>query len=127
MAYPSEIVDQNLTISTLRLAIIETINVDIKPEHVRIVEHVSLTISHQLTDESLLLGCENTKIQLTARCAGLLEVPEFDQRGLRATIEYLHRTARDFIENEKNWQEILQHTLGTAFRPDISILRASLL
>jgi hypothetical protein len=124
--YP-EITDINLSISALRLAITETINVDIKPKHVRIVEQVSPTISHQLTDESLLFGCENTRVQLTARCAGLLEVPEFEQRGLRATIEYLHRTARDFIENEKNWQEILQHTSGTAFHPDISILGASLL
>ena len=122
-----KITDKDLTVLTLRLAISETINVDVKPDNVCILEHVSPTISHQLTDDSLLSGCENTKVQLTARCAGLLEVPEFEQRGLKATIEYLHRTARDFIENEKNWQEILQHTLGTAFRPDISILRASLL
>jgi hypothetical protein len=124
--YP-DMTDKDLTISTLRLAITENINVDINPEHVSIVEHVSPAISHQLTDDSLLLGCENTKVQLTARCAGLLEVPEFEQRGLRATIEYLHRTARDFIEHEKNWQEVLQHTSGTEFHPDISILRASLL
>jgi hypothetical protein len=119
--------DKDLTISTLRFAVAETISIDIKPEHVRIVEQVSPTISHQLTDESLIFGCEKTKVQLTARCAGLLEVPEFEQHRHKARIEYLHRTARDFIEKEQNWQELRGHTSGTTFHPDVSILRTSLL
>jgi hypothetical protein len=125
--YYADVEDKDFTISTLRLAVTENISMDIRPEHVGIVEQVSPTISYQLTEESLASGCEKTKVQLTARCAGLLEVPEFERHGHRATIEYLHRTARDFIEKEQNWQDLRRHTSGTTFHPAISILRASVL
>jgi hypothetical protein len=45
LEYP-EITGIKLSISTLRLAITETINVAIKPKHARIVEQVSPIISH---------------------------------------------------------------------------------
>lgn len=80
-----------------------------------------------MTDETIAFRCENTEIHLTTRCAGLLEVPEFKQRGPRARIELVHRTARDFTESEQSWLEILHNTSGTYFNSDVSILRASVL
>ncbi|KAH7321939.1 hypothetical protein BKA65DRAFT_482368 [Rhexocercosporidium sp. MPI-PUGE-AT-0058] len=74
------------------------------------------------TPESLRTSCQKMQVHLTARCAGLLEVPTYDQRGPKAEIEYLHRTARDYIEDEDNWSKIVSHTLNVDFDPCLAIL-----
>jgi hypothetical protein len=118
----------SIKISNLHLAISSGLEVCMGTEGViNVLDQISSTISQLLTEESLPLRCEDTKVHLTARCAGLLEVPEFKQQGPEATIQFLHRTARDFLENDRNWTAILQHTSGTDFEPDVALSKASIL
>ncbi|KAF7929259.1 uncharacterized protein EAE98_005178 [Botrytis deweyae] len=39
-------------------------------------------------------------------------------------IVYLHRTARDFLEQSRNWDEIKKDTIDTSFNPELSLLMA---
>jgi len=120
--------ETSIKISNLHLAICAGLEVHVGTEGViSVLSQISPTISQALTEESLPLKCEDTKVHLTARCAGLLEIPEFEQQGPEATIQFLHRTARDFLENDKNWAEILQHTSKTDFQPDVALSKASIL
>jgi hypothetical protein len=82
-------------------------------------------------DISMVEKLENTSVQrketrlrLTARCAGLLEVSEF---GGVDRIKWLHRTARDFIEELATWKQILGHTAQTAFDPNVAMLRVTII
>jgi hypothetical protein len=69
-------------------------------------------------------------VQLTARCAGLLEVT--NARGYppwegNAAVQYFHRTARDFLETDVIWSRLLLQTAGTDFEPNIAMMRSSLM
>jgi len=82
----------------------------------------------EMSKEELEMRCEDTRIHLTARCAGLLEVSV--PKGSAAisqgsTIVYMHRTARDFLEQESQWSKIISYTNQSRFSPDLAMLRAS--
>jgi hypothetical protein len=73
--------------------------------------------------EELVGHCDDTRVRLTARCAGLLEV--WDRGRLKPPfqeIRYLHRTARDFVEAPDVWQRIQCHTANTSFNPAAHLL-----
>jgi hypothetical protein len=82
----------------------------------------------EMSKEELEMRCEDTRIHLTSRCAGLLEVsvlkgPATISQG--STIVYMHRTARDFLEKESQWSKIISCTNQSRFSPDLAMLRAS--
>jgi hypothetical protein len=74
--------------------------------------------------------CQDTIMQLTARCAGFLEVPKARREkliGPNCLIQYFHRTARDFLEGESTWCKILMHTSSTNFNPHVAMMRSCVL
>lgn len=79
------------------------------------------------TEEFIMVKSRDIPVQLTARCAGLLEVVQFENFGIHARIQWLHRTARDFLEQGDVWSSILQHTSDTTFDPNLYLLKASIL
>jgi NACHT domain len=71
--------------------------------------------------------CEDIPIHLTARCAGLLEVASSRNHGKphqQCEIGYMHRTARDFLEKEKQWEHILSYSPPLIFSPSFAMMRA---
>jgi hypothetical protein len=69
-------------------------------------------------------------VQLTARCAGFLEVPTLHRDTVRrgsSLVTYFHRTARDFLETEVTWSKVLLHTAGTDFEPSIAMMKSCLI
>lgn len=42
-------------------------------------------------------------------------------------VDYLHRTAKDFIERPENWNKMVSVTKSTSFKPCISLLRSAVL
>jgi hypothetical protein len=83
------------------------------------------------------LRSEDMEVRLKTRCAGLLEVQGYQRlyRGRANSIvhkwngkvQYLHRTARDFLESPKEWQAITFRTSTTGFDADLALLRAYVL
>jgi hypothetical protein len=81
--------------------------------------------------DHVLEMCGDTQTQLTARCAGLLEIKE-DTRGLchqytltglpAQTISWLHRTARDYVENPSRWSAMVELTFDLNFNPYTSMV-----
>jgi hypothetical protein len=63
-------------------------------------EKVDMRTVRRLAHESLSTQCEDMMIQLTARCAGLLEVPNFAQGRPDSQVQYLHRTVREYLEKD---------------------------
>ncbi|PVH79135.1 hypothetical protein DL98DRAFT_655557 [Cadophora sp. DSE1049] len=58
--------------------------------------------------------CEDTGVQLTARCAGFVEASNKEGNiSPKSHVQYFHRTARDFLETEENWSKLLLHTSNT--------------
>jgi len=69
--------------------------------------------------------CEDTLVQLTARCAGFLEVSITEKRVSRnSLVRYFHRTARDFLETEEIWSKLLLQTSSTNFDPNTAMMRS---
>jgi len=57
---------------------------------------------------------------LTARCAGFLETSQYEDQGKprpTSCVTFLHRTARDFLENKERWAKLLAPTLTLSFEP----------
>lgn len=91
-------------------------------------EDYDLRCIQEMSPEELRKRCEDTRIHLTARCAGLLELSsarDSTEIYQYSPITYMHRTARDFLEQESQWNKILSHT--TEFSPDVAMLRASVI
>ncbi|CZR69246.1 uncharacterized protein PAC_19146 [Phialocephala subalpina] len=115
----------SITISELYFSLAEKLEVLIDDTNETWVqEQIYSRTSQVLTEELLPAKYEDAKIHLTARCAGLLEIPSFERDGPKAAIQFLHRTARDFLENRQNWLEILAYTANTNFDPYASLLKA---
>jgi hypothetical protein len=79
-----------------------------------------------LQPEKLDKMCEDIEIQLTARCGGLLETGSRKRRA-NATITWLHRTARDFIEQNPYGSNVLGSSLKTDFNPNIWMMKSTML
>lgn len=50
-----------------------------------------------LDADSLRYQAESARRRLNSRCKGLIEVPSYSTKGSEATVEFLHRTVRDFV------------------------------
>lgn len=73
------------------------------------------------------IKCEDIQIHLAARCAGLLEITTAHSRGeIRqdCPIRYMHRTARDFLEQNEQWIKVLSYTDSQAFCPSFSMMKS---
>lgn len=98
-----------------------------------IKEDLDAITMQQCTWKWLNSRCEDIRIRLTARCAGLLEVsnimPSTEEisKGPEPNILYFHRTARDFLEMDTQWREILMQTADTDFNPNVSMMKSCLL
>jgi hypothetical protein len=92
-----------------------------------LIEKDSSSTSGTLTQECLPVKCATIKTHLTARCAGLLEVPRFEQKGIDAPIQFFHQTAQDFIHKKDKWSQMVRYTQDTAFDPHRALLMASVL
>jgi hypothetical protein len=84
--------------------------------------------------------CEIMADRLKCRCAGLLEIQEFDPaapgsmtRNISSTIradskvQYLHRTVKDYLEKPDIWNSILVHTSGSGFDANSRMLSSCVL
>jgi hypothetical protein len=116
----------SLNISTFFFAMNENVNFEVS-NGFSIIEKVSSIPTHAITQGYLLAKCAAIKTHLTARCAGLLEVPQFERDGPHASIRFHHRTARDFLHNDDRWNQILGYTNRTDFNPNKALLMASVL
>jgi hypothetical protein len=65
---------------------------------------------------------EKIRVQLTARCAGFLEVSYRSQQG--QFVSYFHRTARDFLETQTCRSKFSMQTISTHFDPNLAIMRS---
>lgn len=86
-----------------------------------------------LTDAEILSRCEATAGRVKSRCRGLLEVHEYKDFGYEpqklvksksdARIVYLHRTVRDFLEEPRTWESLLEDTARSGFDVNATWLR----
>jgi hypothetical protein len=78
---------------------------------------------------------QNLDRHLKSRCEGLLEIHSFRKEfNIRqepyysvipnGSVNYLHRTVRDFLESEPVKTRMVQHTARTDFDPNVSIMMA---
>jgi hypothetical protein len=76
------------------------------------------------------VNCDDMLVQLTARCAGLLEVSKATKSGVPladSAVQYYHRTARDFLETQSTWSRLLSHTSGSDFDPAVAMMRSCIM
>ncbi|KAE8444824.1 hypothetical protein EG329_014179 [Mollisiaceae sp. DMI_Dod_QoI] len=81
----------------------------------------------RISEAQLNSKCEETEIRIAARCACLLEVRNNDLQGgvtSSSLVQYLHRTARDFIEKPSRWSNVLRHTQDISFDPYWHLMRS---
>ncbi len=88
---------------------------------------VTPTAISTLTEKWFPVKCKTVKTYLTARCAGLFEIPQIDQKGSDAPVQFLHRTARGFLYSDETWSKILRHTKDSVFNPNRGMLIGSIL
>jgi hypothetical protein len=71
--------------------------------------------------------CEDTIVQLTARCAGFLEVSSLEGKGPNSRIQYFHRTARDFLETESCRSKLDMLPINTDFESLAALMTSCIL
>jgi hypothetical protein len=74
------------------------------------------TMSQEVLDNK----CGETECHIIARCACLSEVikaKDQSETTSSALVQYLHRTARDFLEGRDRWSEILDRIRNILFDP----------
>ncbi|OBS20396.1 hypothetical protein FPOA_06767 [Fusarium poae] len=82
-----------------------------------------------LGDEEVIERCRMMDARLKSVCAGLLESLDntFADIAPDAKVVYLHRTVADWLEQPAVWDQIVSHTAGSNFSPNLSMLRSSLM
>jgi hypothetical protein len=92
-------------------------------------EKIPMSSLEKMTVEQFQLQYEENSVKLTARCAGFLEVsnaPGESVMGPISLVQYFHRTAKDFLESEEVWPQILLWTKNTDFSPSVALMRSCL-
>lgn len=102
-----------------------------------IEEDHELTITapiRSLGYKNSIARCELTHARLQVRCLGLLEVhrsrkskPTDQKLDPFSRIQYMHRTARDFIESRSMWANLISLQNDESFNPYLSLLKCSIL
>ena len=80
-----------------------------------------------MSSEEITFKCKETEFHITARCACLLEVTatkDRDDTSPESLVQYLHRTARDYLEEPRRWDTLLFHTQNITFKPLYSTMRS---
>lgn len=91
-------------------------------------EESDIDVIRPMTDGQVDMICEDTQIHLTARCAGLLEVGEaMGDIRQDSQIRYMHRTARDFLEQNDQWTKILSYTTPALFSPHFAMMKSCII
>ena len=67
-----------------------------------------------------MFRAETTRRRINSRSKGLLEAPDFKHQGYKATIQYLHRTGKDFLAQDTTG-EFLQSWLSDPFDADLHL------
>jgi hypothetical protein len=73
-----------------------------------------------MSQDQLHNKCQEAEFHITARCACILEVRNTNgdnNMSSRSLVQYIHRTARDFIEEPHRWEKVLRYTRAAAFDP----------
>jgi hypothetical protein len=83
--------------------------------------------------------CEIMAARLKCRCAGLLEIQEFDPASQSTSqvntptvrpaskVQYLHRTVKDYLEKPDIWSRILAYTAASTFNANSRMLSSCIL
>jgi hypothetical protein len=71
--------------------------------------------------------CEDAIVQLTARCAGFLEVSNPEEKGINSLIQYFHRTARDFLETYLCHSKLNMAPVSTDSEPLTALITSHIL
>ena len=79
-----------------------------------------------LQKEKLVFKCCEMADRLKSRCAGLLEVSGDPSNPLDLKINYLHRTAQDFLHAPKIWDTTLKDS-GAEFEPNECLVKSYIL
>jgi hypothetical protein len=95
--------------------------------YLALAEGMSVEEIPTFNSQALIACCKDIEIQLTARCGGFLEVWARGPHWITTEVQYLHRTARDFIERSDIWNRFLEHTKNTSFNPAVSMLKSCVL
>ena len=86
--------------------------------------------------DEILAACSEMEDRLKVRCAGLLEVQRLEEFGRsevikplswRSKVQYIHRTARDYMEKPEVWDAMVKHTRGAEFYPFKSLFLSGVL
>ncbi|KFY47630.1 hypothetical protein V495_01894 [Pseudogymnoascus sp. VKM F-4514 (FW-929)] len=94
--------------------------------YLAINDNCSLEDIRKMKPESIDSKCRTCAVQLTARCAGFLEISTSEDQETAAPtscVVFLHRTARDFLEDKTRWKKLLAVTLGTSFGPAYALVK----
>jgi hypothetical protein len=78
-----------------------------------------------LSEDELITRCQQTEVHLAMRTALLLEVAvsqKHPEVGPNCPVQYMHRTARDFLEEEERWKWFSSRTEGSGFNPHVSMM-----
>jgi len=88
--------------------------------YLSIDDTLNLKEIRKMLPESIEAKCNTLAVQLTARCAGFLETSASENQekpGPTSCVMFLHRTARDFLEDRERWAALQALTLNTSFDP----------
>jgi hypothetical protein len=93
-------------------------------------ENLNVTSQHLALSQVSQLVFQNTAVQLTARCAGLLEVSchaNDEEINGSFLVVFLHATCRAFLERDEHWSPLVSHTGSTTFNPHVALMKAIVL
>jgi hypothetical protein len=80
-----------------------------------------------MSPETVIAQCQEIETHITARCGCFLEVlitKRESSIGPESSVKYLHRTARDFIEEPARWGDLVKYTRNTTFEPYLCLMRS---
>jgi hypothetical protein len=96
----------------------------------------------KLDRHAIIKRCKYMEDRLKVRCAGLLEVKVVEDDAsekdmsksqkspfarVMGKVQYLHRTVRDYLEQEEVWKTLLSYTVNSNFHPHRSLLISHIL
>lgn len=90
---------------------------------------VKYAVVKKMTHKDLAEKCVAMSTQMTARCAGFLELSRSNnEAGVQPSsfVQYLHRTARDFVEGPNHWPKVIADTAETPFDPSVVMMKSYL-
>lgn len=79
-----------------------------------------------LSENERLHRTEQMRRRLNNRCKGLLECPNKDNSSWEPTVQYLHRTVKDYLEEPSIWNKVVKAT-DDGFNPNRSLCNSFLM